>query len=40
MEWEFNHALEAWWQDVYEEKESDMKDELLDSGEYYEEEEE
>jgi hypothetical protein len=40
MEWEFNHALEAWWQDVYEEKEGEMKDELLDSGEYYEEEEE
>ena len=39
MEWEFNHALEAWWQDVYEDKFNDKKDELLDSGDYYEEEE-
>ena len=39
MEWEFNHALEAWWQDVYEDKFNDKKDELLDSGDYYEEKE-
>ena len=38
MEWEFNHALEAWWQDVYEDKFNGKKDELLDSGDYYEEE--
>ena len=38
MEWEFNHALEAWWQDVYEDKFNNKKDELLDSGDYYEEE--
>jgi hypothetical protein len=37
MEYEFNYALEEWWQDVYEEKFDDMKDELLDSGDYYEE---
>jgi len=37
MEWEFNHALEQWWQDVYEDKFNDKKDELLDSGDYYEE---
>ena len=39
MEWEFNHALEAWWQDVYEDKFNGKKDELLDSGDYYEDEE-
>ena len=39
MEWEFNHELEAWWQDVYEDKFNDKKDELLDSGDYYEEKE-
>ena len=36
MEWEFNHELEQWWQDVYEDKFNDKKDELLDSEEYYE----
>ena len=40
MEYEFNHELEQWWQDVYEEKFNDKKDELLDSEEYYEENEE
>ena len=40
MEYEFNHELEQWWQDVYEEKFNDKKDELLDSGDYYEDEEE
>ena len=38
MEYDFNYELEQWWPDVYEEKFSDMKDELLDSGDYYEEE--
>ena len=40
MEYEFNHALEEWWQDVYEDLFNDKKDELLDSGDYYEDEEE
>ena len=40
MEWEFNHQLEAWWSDVYDDKFNDKKDELLDSGDYYEEDEE
>jgi len=39
MEYEFNHTLEQWWQDVYEELFNDAKDELLDSGNYYEEKE-
>ena len=38
MEWEFNHELEQWWSDIYEDLFNDKKDELLDSGEYYEEE--
>ena len=38
MEWEFNHELEQWWQDIYEDLFNDKKDELLDSGDYYEEE--
>ena len=38
MEYEFNHNLEAWWPDVYEEKFEELKDELLDSGDYYEDE--
>ena len=37
MEYDFNYELEQWWPDVYEEKFSDMRDELLDSGDYYEE---
>ena len=36
MEWEFNHELEQWWSDVYDDKFNDKKDELLDSGDYYE----
>ena len=36
MEWEFNNELEQWWQDIYEDKFNDKKDELLDSGEYTE----
>ena len=39
MEYEFNHELEQWWQDIYEDKFNDKKDELLDSDDYYEEEE-
>ena len=37
MEYDFNHELEQWWPDVYEDKFNDKKDELLDSGDYYEE---
>ena len=37
MEWDFNHELEQWWTDIYEEKFNDKKDELLDSEDYYEE---
>ena len=40
MEWEFNNELEQWWQDIYEDKFNDKKDELLDSGDYYEDEKE
>ena len=36
MEYEFNHELEQWWQDVYEDLFNDKKDELIDSGDYYE----
>jgi len=37
MEYEFNHALEQWWTDIYEDIFcADKKDELLDSGDYYE----
>ena len=36
MEYDFNYNLEAWWPDIYEEKFNDKKDELLDSGEYTE----
>ena len=39
MEYDFNYELTNWWTDVYEEKFDEMKDELLDSGDYYEEEE-
>ena len=39
MEFEFNHELEQWWTDVYEDKFNDKKDELIDSGDYYEDEE-
>lgn len=38
MEYEFNHELEQWWTDIYEDLFNDKKDELLDSGDYYEEE--
>jgi len=38
MEYDFNYELEQWWTDIYEEFFDQYKDELLDSGEYYEEE--
>ena len=37
MEYDFNHELEQWWTDIYDDKFNDKKDELLDSGDYYEE---
>ena len=37
IEYEFNHELEQWWTDIYEDKFNDKKDELIDSGDYYEE---
>ena len=39
MEYEFNYELEQWWQDIYDDLYDEKKEELLDSGEYYEEEE-
>jgi hypothetical protein len=39
MEYDFNYRLEEWWQEVYDELFNDKKDELLDSEDYYEEEE-
>ena len=39
MEWDFNAEAEQWWQDVYEELFDEKKEELLDSGDYYEEKE-
>jgi len=39
LEYEFNYNLEAWWQDVYDEMIEEKKDELLESGDYYEEKE-
>jgi hypothetical protein len=36
MEYDFNYILLDWWPDVYEDKFKDKKDELLDSGEYTE----
>jgi len=34
MEYDFNHRLEEWWQDVYEELMDERREELLDSGKY------
>ncbi len=34
MEYDFNHRLEEWWQEVYEELMNEKRDELLDTGEY------
>ena len=39
MEYDFNAAVEDWWQDIYEDLYDEKKEELLDSGEYYEEKE-
>jgi len=39
MEYDFNYELEQWWTDVYMEYFDQMKEELLDSGDYYEEKE-
>ena len=39
MEYEFNYELGRWWEDIYMEMMDEKKDELLDSGDYYEEKE-
>jgi len=39
MEYEFNYELEQWWQDIYDELRDQKKEELLDSEEYYYEDE-
>ena len=39
MEYDFNHELEHWWEDIYMELFQEKKDELLDSENYYEEKE-
>jgi len=39
MEYEFNYELEQWWQDVYDELFDEKKQELLETEDYYEEEE-
>ena len=36
MEYDFNHELEQWWQDVYEDLHKDKVDELIDEGYEYE----
>ena len=38
LEYEFNYNLEAWWQDIYDDMMEEKKDELLESGDYYEDE--
>ena len=40
MEYDFNHELESWWPNAYEEFFEQYKEELLDSGEYKLEEDE
>ena len=35
MEYDFNYELEQWWQDVYDEVYDEKKNELLDSEDYY-----
>ena len=35
MDYEFNYELEQWWQDVYDELYDEKKNELLDSEDYY-----
>ena len=39
MEYDFNHRLEEWWQDMYEELMEEKKEELLNTGKYKLEEE-
>ena len=39
MEYDFNYELEQWWTDIYQEYWDQYKEELLDSGDYYEEKE-
>ena len=39
MEYDFNYELEQWWTDIYQEYWDQYREELLDSGEYYEEKE-
>lgn len=39
MEYDFNHRLEEWWQEVYEELFDEKKEDLLDTGKYKLEEE-
>ena len=39
MEYDFNHELESWWPDVYNELYEQKQEELLDTGEYKLEEE-
>ena len=39
MEYDFNYELEQWWADIYQEYWDQYREELLDSGEYYEEKE-
>jgi len=34
MEYDFNHRLQEYWEDVYEELMNEKRDELLDTGEY------
>jgi hypothetical protein len=40
LEYDFEYELGSWWTDIYDELFEDKKDELLESGEYYEEKEE
>ena len=40
IEWEFHCELEQWYADFYVEKEDEAREELLDTGDYYEEKEE
>ena len=39
LEYDFEYELGSWWADIYDEFWDQYKEELLDSGEYYEEKE-
>ena len=39
LEYDFNYEREQWWTDIYDEFFEQYKEELLDSGDYYEEKE-